>query len=543
VDPRYWIDMKTARQATFKRSRDEFSSKVKRDLERRVGHRCSRQDCRVPTVGPTSETRGSTSIGIAAHIAAAAPGGPRYDPSMTSAERSGFDNGIWLCCNCSREADSDSPRFTVDALRRMKALAEQRALEERGQPLPSARELRVFKAKALGDDVTGGSLVGLVRDSVEIARRELEKLDNRFTVEIEVLGAETSFKVLPLQDVPLTLQIAPPFAREFSAKYAELAEHGDRLEIDARAVRIEGSPIFGLLHPAKGKLAMETNARRKAVQRFALAKTDFNVLDICDVAGEVVMGLRSFTFRGTAFDGIYSLEYRVPLQASGRLVNKVTHAFDFSQWVAKSVRVLPYFDRFMNFTSALCNGSSIDSTLEIEGNVVLEGSASGAESDSRLRSVYGTAIYLSRIRDLSRALEVDIPFRYGAISDDDARWIHQVWCLLIEMKRLTGTSIGPASFTVSPRTPGEAETIKRMVLAAAPTALEFEQSMDRPLNLLGTLVAIDKVRLRYSHGFLRCGVDPETIRADGSTELTMMPADECTFDAKVTSAAIVSPSQ
>jgi hypothetical protein len=35
--------------------------------------------------------------GIAAHIAAAAFGGPRYDATLTATQRSAAANGIWVC--------------------------------------------------------------------------------------------------------------------------------------------------------------------------------------------------------------------------------------------------------------------------------------------------------------------------------------------------------------------------------------------------------------------------------------------------------------
>jgi len=39
----------------------------------------------------------SITTGVTAHICDAAPGGPRFDPNMTVAQRRHYDNGIWLC--------------------------------------------------------------------------------------------------------------------------------------------------------------------------------------------------------------------------------------------------------------------------------------------------------------------------------------------------------------------------------------------------------------------------------------------------------------
>lgn len=103
------------------RTRDDFSARTKLDLALRASYLCS--SCKRSTVGPSDEAPDAvTMIGVAAHICAAAPGpgARRYDPTMTPAERSHIDNGIWLCASCGVLVDRDEKRFPADALRRMK---------------------------------------------------------------------------------------------------------------------------------------------------------------------------------------------------------------------------------------------------------------------------------------------------------------------------------------------------------------------------------------------------------------------------------------
>ena len=97
--------------------RDNFSAKSVRILQSRVGHRCSNPECRRPTIGPALGEDRTVNIGIAAHITAAAEGGPRYDRVLTTEARKSTDNGIWLCHNCAKLIDSDIARFTADMLR------------------------------------------------------------------------------------------------------------------------------------------------------------------------------------------------------------------------------------------------------------------------------------------------------------------------------------------------------------------------------------------------------------------------------------------
>lgn len=107
--------------------RDNFSQATKDLLANRVGWCCSNPECGMPTRGPGIEKNDIINIGVAAHIAAASEGGPRYDESMSVEKRTSYENGIWLCQSCSKLIDCDVNRFTVDVLKGWKARAEQRA--------------------------------------------------------------------------------------------------------------------------------------------------------------------------------------------------------------------------------------------------------------------------------------------------------------------------------------------------------------------------------------------------------------------------------
>lgn len=107
--------------------RDDFRKETKDELAKRVNYVCSNPNCRRTTLGPKEGERGHVSFGVAAHIAAAAAGGPRYDPSQSADERRSYYNGIWLCQNCAKLIDLEPERYTVGLLREWKSDAEKRA--------------------------------------------------------------------------------------------------------------------------------------------------------------------------------------------------------------------------------------------------------------------------------------------------------------------------------------------------------------------------------------------------------------------------------
>jgi hypothetical protein len=121
--------------------RDNFPKPVKELLSKRVGHKCSR--CRQSTIGPHTDPAKTINTGVASHISGAAKNGPRYNPNLTSEQRRHQDNGVWLCQNCGKLADSDISEFTEDELRQWKDEAEARQkLEQTGRGLDQEGERR-----------------------------------------------------------------------------------------------------------------------------------------------------------------------------------------------------------------------------------------------------------------------------------------------------------------------------------------------------------------------------------------------------------------
>lgn len=111
-------------------NRDDFSETTKRALALRAGYRCAFEGCNRPTTGPSAEAEDAvTNVGKAAHICAAAPGGRRYDPSMTPQQRAAIINGIWLCAHHADLIDRDEVTYTVAILQCMKQAHEARNTE------------------------------------------------------------------------------------------------------------------------------------------------------------------------------------------------------------------------------------------------------------------------------------------------------------------------------------------------------------------------------------------------------------------------------
>src|SRR5437870_103219 len=93
--------------------RDDFPKPVLETLAKRVGFRCSNPLCRKLTSGPHTDEAKAINVGVAGHITAASPGGPRYDPTLTAEQRRSADNGVWLCQTCGKLVDNDAVRYPI----------------------------------------------------------------------------------------------------------------------------------------------------------------------------------------------------------------------------------------------------------------------------------------------------------------------------------------------------------------------------------------------------------------------------------------------
>ena len=121
--------------------RDEFRKATVERIAKRAGYLCSNPHCRAPTIGAAEGHDGVVNLGVAAHITAAAAGGPRYDATLPPDQRRDHSNGIWLCQIDGKLVDSDEAHFTVAMLREWKTQAEQnsfRILSGQGAPANSA---------------------------------------------------------------------------------------------------------------------------------------------------------------------------------------------------------------------------------------------------------------------------------------------------------------------------------------------------------------------------------------------------------------------
>lgn len=150
-------------------ARDNFNKAVIKELAREVGNYCSICNVltKVPKNGHVSQ---DMSIGVAAHICAASPNGPRFASSQTVDERSSKSNGIWLCASCSVLIDRDLENYTTNKLIEIKEQAIQRFQKAIGKRIFTESEVNQYAV----ENITTALLNNRQNEKIEFAANTMQ---------------------------------------------------------------------------------------------------------------------------------------------------------------------------------------------------------------------------------------------------------------------------------------------------------------------------------------------------------------------------------
>lgn len=96
-------------------ARKEPKKNVLRTLALRSGNECAYPDCPAEIVDSENDY-----VGELAHIEAAEPKGPRFNPEQTDEERRGLDNLMFMCHPHHTKIDNNIEKFPVERLKEFK---------------------------------------------------------------------------------------------------------------------------------------------------------------------------------------------------------------------------------------------------------------------------------------------------------------------------------------------------------------------------------------------------------------------------------------
>lgn len=391
-------------------ARDNFTKAVIEKLRTRVAHRCSNPECRVPTIGPATDPDKTTSIGIAAHITAASAGGPRYAIALTEKARKSMENGIWLCSNCSIAIDKDVDRYSIELLKQWKLEAEQLAKQELGKRLPHKNDAIDTLTTAL----TGKPqrfLPEAISNIHQASSTALEALDPRFSVKSNYVDGTAHFGLFAKQDVQLSMKINREYAQEYVDKYRKLIDHGVDLDITGDAISFNGSKLLEEISANLAGGTIKFSPRKKnATQKIWLVNKETSFVEnFDDIVGTISIGSKSFSFSGTACNGVFSFNYQKGINPK-KTSATINTTVNFAKWTNLDVRVLPYFNKLHSLFEKISKGWSFFTCLEIDGMEMLKSKELSMNKFDFINDIYRTLSIIETVRILATALNIKIAF-------------------------------------------------------------------------------------------------------------------------------------
>ncbi|MFJ4257502.1 hypothetical protein ACIP01_11240 [Pseudomonas monteilii] len=362
--------------------RHDFTKPTIQRLRDRAGNVCSFPECHVHTHGSAFpggkvNSEKSIGIGIACHIKAAAPGGPRYDVKQTKDERRHIDNGIWMCQTHSKLVDADDSAYSVETLVEWKQKA-----EARSNSLINRKSFTETEVKAAVEEGNVSILQRWVnKDSdpintpiVEVMQgyeAGLEALDPRFNVRVDKHGKNYYHHISAAQEnvsLQLILEDLDQLEGFWEAERA-LVEEGREMQIPGAHFKFEGSKLFDAIHQkvrGSGQGILTVGAPKRMLTANLYVRTpEGHERAIDTFTCYYTSGSLRTVFNGEALGGFFEVKASCAHDGSD---TKFDLTFNVDAWRGKNIRDLPGFSRLARAAPFLTKGRLV---VEIEvGNNV-----------------------------------------------------------------------------------------------------------------------------------------------------------------------------
>ncbi|KPB18189.1 hypothetical protein [Pseudomonas amygdali] len=331
-------------------TRDDFSDLTKIELLVRAANLCSR--CHVFTVGSTDAGDRKNSIGVAAHICAAAsgPGAKRFDASQTKAQRRHFDNGIWLCYSCSKLIDNEETFHTVAHLKEMKArhqvyvsgwvgVVPMAPFEAKSEIRAGILEVTIFLITKAGSPANFD-----VSAVVEGYEQTINSIDPNFKVVVTATSGSVVHELVPVTSP------APPIQMVFNDDDANISadlawqkmiEVGESIHIPTNDFKFVGSKLFEHLNDVivGGTLTLTPGKRRlETCVYFVSDEAEFELAATESFMGK---GSKQFDIEGSALNGLFTFRYFI----HDRYKVDATYTFDVAGWLGQPINNLRNYHR------------------------------------------------------------------------------------------------------------------------------------------------------------------------------------------------------
>ncbi|ADR35418.1 hypothetical protein Sulku_2769 (plasmid) [Sulfuricurvum kujiense DSM 16994] len=506
--------------------RDNFTQKTIEILKTRVAHRCSNPNCRIVTAGPTTDIGKVNIIGEAAHLYAAAPGGPRYDSTMSPDKRKSIENAIWLCSNCSDLIDKDPDAYPIELLNEWKQRAEQLALEELGKKLPD----KFDAINTLTTAMTGTcnkSIPDMLRNVSVASANYLHQLDPRLRIDVAYQNKTTIYTFFQHGEEPVDLNVKFSIDEKHEShnNFEEMFNYGKPIELAVKNFELSGSPIFDTLLSDfnAGTISVRPESIN-ANMKIWLSKDHKMPFFMDDVRGEIFRGTKALYFTGTSCNGLFQFEVHVGKEGG---ISSFSFGIDFSQWIGSDILRLPYFTKIYDFMECINDSWSINGIMEINGEKLFEATQESTVSNMALREIFIPLRYIAMVRKFADYLKINLTFQEIRLSKD-------LYDLLDRFEMAVTQTIMKPPFLSNPSTvmhiesEENLENLRKSFLDEEPTSVTIEQQTE-VVELFNQKVPMPVMRHVFTSVFPKLERKIDDLTIGDHVKVEFIPAEECEY--------------
>tara|TARA_B100000809_G_C15140356_1_gene532922 strand:+ start:2047 stop:3612 length:1566 start_codon:yes stop_codon:yes gene_type:complete len=419
-------------------ARDDFNEKVKQLLCQQVGGKCAKPDCRITTIGPHVIIDKRTTIGVAAHIAAAAKGGPRFDQLMSTKERKSVHNGIWLCQNHAREIDVNPDKYPIGLLESWKENAISLADCELGQRQLSQAEVDTKAVDTLLSHVQPtfqqNKITSLIQTVHKGVAAKFDQLDSRFSVSTRFDGNNVNYRIDAKEDIPLTLNVFNEASKDFTEQFRLLLSHGSEVEISTDNMEIKGSPLFEHLIQPGGTFKIMPVGTSAVLKLTTVTHPSEPPFIFDDFIGEMTNGNESITFKGAACEGLLNVSIQVHLASP---IFSINFKLNWQKWFGHPLTKLPFFNKISRIFKAFSQNALLKIFIEVKGESVFSAENQlNSEMVDSSNTVTALLDYLEAARTICDYCQSTILFNINKIEyqPDDYDFVLKQAALLVSPK-------------------------------------------------------------------------------------------------------------
>lgn len=477
-----------------------------RELRERVGGICSNPDCAKRTLGPKSSDK-SKSIrrGRAAHIAAAAPGGPRYNAAMSPEQRKSIDNAIWLCTDCADMIDSDPQKYPTSLLKAWKSQTENMASRQLGTPIPNHNDaLRAFGILSGQEPFDSPAIISGVHHAYE---RKLESIDPRFKITIDYVNGSQNYIFMPkAEPVYFDLNYEHGKDIELDEKIKDILIHGGAIDVSGLNISIKGSPVFDYIGGGEFIQKMVIGNSEGVSCQIEIFDKKSNLSSFKALSsGKMYRMPTGFKIEMQMFDGLVSIICKGNLnQENNQDKDKISFfssiSFHLEMWHNKNINELSYFDDSFTFCKLLSEDNTINLNFILHKTNV-DFSATARVDSETYKELLLFLEYWRASKIVCEYFKISIPFNLDLkFSDNDLyqlkKYVQIIECGFFEERKKTKKSV--CSFTIN-IIDENIELLKSFHDTCKPIIIKLKQNEHEILEISGNKIKLPLQELVFQN--------------------------------------------